>query len=541
MIINMTLDLDKYRSFVKEFEIKEKDEEEKKQKISPDYIKKTRFNYTESPNFMSDIGNPFRRLLKEQISDNVKRDLGQDATKEEIKIESKKIYEKIKRSPAGYNLSKFGLAEYLKNATHDTAKATKLNIILKMDEQASALDPRGLEILVIDNGGGFPKNYLDKDSDKKNNNTLLANVRKVKDPGYEEGRVETSVEVIDRKKTISDKQESGEISAGKGLNELAKVVSIVVSDKPEKVLGHMLIGNVDDLKKTPYISLANEAKFSLPDHGAITYIHSPILDEDSIKKCDISTRYREFITDLDFTIQAKKRLLEADAEEDFSLKIPSFDSKEDDQQEIPDISHFNFKNNIDADENPEENNEDEYNNDNGYDSDMETEKPKLFSNLNINVDLESSHQRRKKENLTLTMESQTVESPISIPTEPMPGFDSMSNSETPKSIGAPSSIETPFSRSSSLDTPMSTMTPMSAVTPLSPRSDDARSPLSVIDEQPSTPTSPGSSPKEKTPRSPKSLLFFGSSLEKRKGSPSAQDENDMENKSNSKRKLGGNG
>jgi hypothetical protein len=215
-----------------------------------------------------------------------------------IEAEVQKTVDKIKYSPAGYSINKFGLGEFLKNAAEPGLGVDALNFLIALDEEKNPLDAHGVTIIVIDNGRGYPKDYLNKDTEKKHG---MANMRIVKDPGYVEGDRENKSAMMDRKKTVSNKTEKAGSLGGKGIGlvELAKAVSVYNKEDSKNVLGHMLIGNVDDLNKSPSKSLLSEVEdFKLPTRGAVTILYSPYYSNELIQACEdsFSTRYQDIIT-----------------------------------------------------------------------------------------------------------------------------------------------------------------------------------------------------------------------------------------------------
>ena len=249
----------------------------------------------------------FWDLIEKEIKQQV-----ENKTPDALEAENdvKKTLEKIKYSPAGFSLNKFGLGELLKNAAEPGLDITRLNFFIILNEEKAALEPNGIIIIVIDNGRGFAKSYLNKDVKKLQD---MSNVRAIKDPAYVEGKIEDKEVVIERKKTLSNKLNIDNSLGGKGIGlvELAKTVTIYKKDQPSDILGRMLVGNIEDFDKTSFKSLlSNVEDFKLPKQGAVTIVCSPYYSEDLIKVCEssFSKRYKEFITNISFAERAEKNL-----------------------------------------------------------------------------------------------------------------------------------------------------------------------------------------------------------------------------------------
>jgi hypothetical protein len=287
IIIPISFDLNEFKNDLKIF---------KKSKHSGSYVDSMDFELS-----VHTFWNQIEDKIKEHFENK-----GMDENQIEMKVQ--KTLQKIKNSPAGFSLNKFGLGEFLKNAAEPELGVNQLQFFIILNEEKAPLAPDGVIMLAIDNGIGFPESYLNKDTEKKQG---LANVRVIKDPGYVEGKIENNETMIERKKTISTKSEKEGSFGGKGigLEELAKAVSLYQKDHPKKILGRMLAGNIDDFNKSSFKSLISETEdFKLPKQGAVIILHSPYYSDELIKSCEdsFSTRYKDFIKNLDLAEKAEK-------------------------------------------------------------------------------------------------------------------------------------------------------------------------------------------------------------------------------------------
>lgn len=321
--LHITLDIDSFKENLNEFNEQIKIEKKEQTKIetkeqTETKQTETKASYTESLAFGTQELIPFLAALKKSIKQNLTKTVRK--SKDPIETQANKIMEKILCSPAGYSLSHFGLAELLKNAAEPGLTATKLNFIIALDDEKEFLNPRGVTILVIDNGSGFSeKDYLDKDKEKKQEG--FSNVHIIKDPGYVEGKLENKLVAKERKKTTSNKEGKLDSFGGRGLGliELAKAATVYEEKNPTNILGRMLVGNIKELNKSTFKSLTSDIPdFTLPTQGAVTILYSPYYSDQLKESCgnSFSSFYNTHIVGKILGKQSEEKAEEEEEEEE---------------------------------------------------------------------------------------------------------------------------------------------------------------------------------------------------------------------------------